>query len=69
MTEVGRDEARCRMTILASIAARNVSGGFSECRRAIVATDAAANGLSVIDFNGRREGDDAVAGFANVGRC
>ena len=69
VTEIGGRERNRRMTIRAVLAAVDMTGVFARRRRAIVATDAAAEHLEVIDLRDRSKRNDRMAVLADSGCC
>lgn len=68
VTETGGHKARSRVAELACIAARNVAGVLADGCRAVVAADASAEHLCVVDLGCRCESDHGMAVFADFGR-
>ena len=67
MIEVGRRERHRGVAVITSIAARDMAHILAWCRRAVVATHAGAEHLSVIDARHGGERDHGMAVFTNIG--
>ena len=67
MVEIGRNPGHCRMAVIAVTTAGNVRWVFAGCDRAVVAGEAGADDLGVVDGVGRRPGDTIVAILADIG--
>ncbi len=66
MIEIGRREAKGRMTILTAVATWDMSRAFPERRRVVVAAHTRAEHLSVIHARGRKEARGRMTVFTNI---
>jgi len=66
--EVGRCPARCRMTVIAVVAADNMIGIFARCDDAIMAGTTAADDIEVIDRENGRERVCRMTVLTGIGR-